>query len=296
MKMVKKKTADIAIVGVVTAILLLGIIVAVISLVQTVYVPKIMEQREADHMDQVAEQFSYLTSVIDGQAADRTQNIPIATSITLGNKELPYLLSVRSFGTLEILQNTYTISVSNSSSSGGDVTSIFRIGTIMYSSSNAYFLDQFYIYEAGAMIVGQSQGNLMMIRPGFFVVYDQVHNSLNISFDVINISSIGQKTIAAGFGTYPIQTEFRDLSAHRNFSLVQNMTITTKYSNAWSIFINRSLINSGLNSEGYGTQFLLSDSGHGVKVDFSSALSPPVVNLFVRIIDIQAQIGPGWIE
>ncbi len=296
MKAAKKSAADNAIVGVVTAILLLGIIVAVISLVQTVYVPKIMEQREADHMDQVAEQFSYLTSVIDGQAADRTRNIPIATSVTLGSKELPYLPSVRSFGTLEVLQNACTISVSNSTISGGNATSSFPIGTIMYSSSNAYFLNQFYTYEAGAMIVGQSQGNLMMIRPGFFVNYDALQNRVDISFDVINITSIGQKTIAAGFGTYPIQTEFLNLSANVNFTRVHNLTIMTKYSNSWSIFINRTLVSAGLNSEGYGSQFLLFDRGDDVEIDFSSATSPPVVNLFVRIIDIQAQIGPGWIE
>ena len=103
--MLKKKTTDNAVVGVVTAILIVGLIVAVVSLVQTMYIPKIMEQREADHMDKVAEQFTYLTSVIDGQAANPTNNMPIATSITLGSKELPYMLSMRAFGTLEILDN-----------------------------------------------------------------------------------------------------------------------------------------------------------------------------------------------
>ena len=68
MKVLKKKTTDNAVTGVITAILLIGLIVAVFSLVQTTYIPKIMEQREADHMDKVAEQFTYLSSIIDGQA------------------------------------------------------------------------------------------------------------------------------------------------------------------------------------------------------------------------------------
>ena len=59
-----------------------------------------MEQREAEHMDKVAEQFTYLTSVIDGQAADQSRNMPVATSITLGSKELPYMLSIKAFGSL----------------------------------------------------------------------------------------------------------------------------------------------------------------------------------------------------
>ncbi|PNX50760.1 MAG: hypothetical protein BV458_12670, partial [Thermoplasmata archaeon M9B2D] len=63
-----KKTTDSAVVGIVTAILLIGLVVLVLSIVQTVYVPQIMEQREAEHMDMVALQFAFLTSVIDNQA------------------------------------------------------------------------------------------------------------------------------------------------------------------------------------------------------------------------------------
>src|SRR5512136_787170 len=111
MKILKKKTTDNAVVGVVTAILLVGLIVAVVSLVQTMYIPKIMKEREADHMDKVAEQFTYLTSVIDGQAADGAKNMPTATSVTLGSKELPYMLSIRAYGSLEILDNARTITI-----------------------------------------------------------------------------------------------------------------------------------------------------------------------------------------
>ena len=70
MKRVIKKTTDSAVVGMVSAILIVGLIVAVISVIQVVYVPIIMEQREAEHMDKVTEQFGSLTSVIDSQAAD----------------------------------------------------------------------------------------------------------------------------------------------------------------------------------------------------------------------------------
>lgn len=292
----RSKVYDCAVVGVVTAILLTGLVVAVISLVQTMFVPRIMEQREAEHMDKVAEQFAYLTSVIDGQAAERTNNIPIATSITLGSKELPYLLSVRAFGTLEILPNMWSIGIVNGSQSENNMTSFFQIGSIKYSSANAYFLDQTFVYEAGAMIVGQNQGNLMMVRPAFYAVYDSEKNKVNISFDVINISSIGGKTSAAGFGTYPIQTEFDRISTDILFSNVQNITFTSVYSNAWKVFINRTLIREGLNVGGYGEHFSLNDAGLDIILNFSSSNTPPVVNVHFRVIDIQAQIGPGWIE
>jgi hypothetical protein len=279
-----KKTGDHAVVGVVTAILLIGLIVAVISLVQTVYIPKIMEQREAEHMDKVAEQFTYLTSVIDGQAANQMKNMPVATSITLGSKELPYMLSIKAFGTLQILDNARVL---NLTLENGSIKT-FHIGEITYSSINGYFLDQSYTYQAGAMIVSQSEGNLMMIHPSFFVDYDSTQNTLNIIFDVVNISSIGQKTIASGFGTYPIQTEFSNISYDVTFTNVSTMTFTTPLSNAWFVFISQSLRAADPYLDN-----VLSDTGSSVRLDFSSLSK---ANVIVKIIDINAQIGPGWVE
>ena len=291
----RRKRTDQAVVGVVTAILLTGVIVAVLALVQTVYVPKIMEQREAEHMDKVAEQFSYLTSVIDGQAADKTTGIPIATSLTLGSKELPYLLSVRSYGSLEVLSDTCSLSLSNTTEGGLELTSTIPIGTIEYSSANAYFLDQSYTYEAAAMIVSQSQGSLMMIRPGFFAEYND-NETVNISFDIVSISSIGQKTIAAGYGTYPIQTEYQATTQTKNITRVQTLTMNTTYPNAWHVFLNRTLSHTGLNTEGYGSNYRFSETGQSLTVDFSTVSSPRNVTVFFRFIDIAAQIGPGWVE
>jgi hypothetical protein len=284
MKLRRKEFADEAVVGVVTAVLIIGLIVAVISMVQTIYVPKIMEQRESEHMDKVAEQFTYLTSVVDTQAADQTHNVPVATSITLGSKELPYMLSVKAFGTLEIIDNVRHINITLAD---GTMES-FPIGVITYSSINGYFLDQSYTYEAGAMIVSQSEGNLMMVRPGFFVEVDTTQHTLNITFDVVNITSVGQKTIAAGFGTYPIQTEFSTVPINVTYTDIQNITIGTPLSNSWYVFLD-SLLKTRLNQGTYD----LTDTGYSLILDDFSSLT---VNVFFKIIDIRAQIGPGWIE
>jgi len=292
MKRVIKKT-DTAVVGIVSAILIISLIVVVISIIQVVYVPVIMEQREAEHMDTVTEQFGSLTSVIDSQATIERQGIPIATFVTLGNKELPFLVSSKAFGTLEILDNARIITITNKS---GGTPQIFHIGVITYSSDNAYFLDQSYTYEAGAMIISQSEGNSMMCRPGFYVDYNSTTNIVNISFDVVNISSFGQKMIAGGFGTYPIHTEFLDVSTNINFSNIKNLTITTPFTNSWLLFINRSLMDADLNYAGYGSQYYLNNTGQSLKLDFPSSGISPTVKIFFRIIDIRAQIGPGWAE
>lgn len=285
--LIRIKKIDNAVVGVVTAILLTALVVAVLSLVQTVYVPEIMEQREAEHMDVVADQFASLKSVIDSQVAAKNVNLPIATSITLGSKELPYLMSARAYGTLEIVADACRINITNRTT--GDVES-FPLGIIKYSSSNAYYLDQSYIYEAGAMIVSQSQGDLMMIRPSFSVKYEA--GILTISFDMVNISAIGRKSFAAGYGTIPIQTEFVNVSVNDTIKPVQNINLTISHTNSWRIFITSVFENAGLQEI---TDFLITEeTNEWIRIDIvNSALTTSII---VKVINIGAQVGPGWVD
>jgi hypothetical protein len=265
--------------GIITAILLVGLIVIVISLIQTIYVPKWMEKIEAEHMGDVADQFSQLKSAIDIQSATG-QKTPMSTSITLGNKEMPYFSASRAFGSLMILSDECTVTITNSSNS-----SSYSLGIIKYSSRNAYFLDQSYIYEAGSVILNQSEGNVMSIKP--FSAINNV-NVVNITFDIVNILGVGGRTSAGGYGTYPIRTELAS-SNTVVMNNVNSITIATNYPNAWHLAFNSTLIKSaGLI---YDTDFSAADTNGEVTITFNG-----VVNLTLKVVEIDAQIAPGWIE
>ncbi len=92
-------------VGVIVAILMVSLLVAVLVIVQVYYVPNWMKDKESNHMDAVANQFSNLKFSIDLQATS-SMYAPITSSITLGSKELPYFVSSRAFGSLNILPTT----------------------------------------------------------------------------------------------------------------------------------------------------------------------------------------------
>lgn len=295
-----KNTND-AVIGVVVAILLVGLVVAVMSVIQTVYVPKWMEQREAEHMETVVDQFARLKFAIDTQSViEQNIPIPIATSITLGSKELPFLLSSRAFGSLQIVGDACTVDVSgvyydNVTKTYNSVPQ-FSLGIIKFSSVNAYFLNQKYIYEVGAMITSQHDGNVMYIRPSFTVV-----NSTNvtITFNVINISGVAGKIHGGGYGTTAIQTEFAEVQEvfpADNISMINvtGITITTAYTDAWGTFFNSTLKKAGFNS---GTHYWVNETGggDGVTLEFGSSISKPV-ELSLQVVKINAQIGPGWIE
>ncbi|MEA3458346.1 MAG: hypothetical protein U9R21_06665 [Candidatus Thermoplasmatota archaeon] len=275
------RNANEAAVGVVVAVLMVGLVLSVIWLVQSFYVPRWMEQKEAEHMDEVLDRFSMLKFAIDMQILTE-KDIPASTSILLGSKELPFLESSRSFGFLSISSNS-GINVTTT-----DGTSTRNaLGRIKYSSENVYFLDQSYIYEVGAVITSQSEGDVMSIIPSFDVMYSDP--TVKLSFDAINVLGIGEKVSVSGYGTYPIQTKFSDANV-TDITDVQSIALDTSYQNAWNVFINGTLSKKGLSE---GSDFWINTTDSGIKIEFASALD---VDITLKIVNIFAQIGLGWIE
>jgi hypothetical protein len=283
MRLIKK--SDDAIVGIVAAFLIVGLVVIVLSMVQTQYVPKWMEEKEAEHMSQLADQFAQLKYAIDTHSSTKREDTPISTSITLGSKEMPYLMSVRAFGQLNILEKDFKITAINDSKSFA-----YSLGSIEYASANAYFIDQTYNYQCGAVILSQPKGNTVFIKPSFSVKYEK---NVSITLNMINISTIGGKKSIAGYGTYPIQTEYLDFYQIPEIKDVSNIIIGTDYVNAWYSFINSTMIKSGLNYDGYGTNYSINTADENVFVEFKDTIT---VNLYINYIEIGAQIAPGWIE
>lgn len=276
MKKLSFLSCEKAVVGVVTAVLIIGLIVAVVSLIQTVYVPKIMEQQEAEHMDEIADQFAWLKSSIDGLIASGNPGIPVVSSITLGSRELPYLLSVRAFGSLEIIEDAVIVRINY-----GSETEEFILGSIGYNSVNAYFLDQSYIYEIGGVIVSQNDGEMMYIRPSFFNLQGDLEEE-TLFVNLISISVVGEKSSAAGYGTFPIQTEFNNLD-EAIYSSVSSIEIETSYPDPWELYLTNIINRLDL-------EFAVEKLDTGVRITFNP------IDLTIVNIDILAQIGPGWVE
>jgi hypothetical protein len=299
----KFKKSDDGVVGVVVAVLLIGLLVSIVSILQMVYVPKWMEEREAEHMDEVANQFSQLKFAIDTQSANAQTDKPIATSITLGSRELPYLMSVRSFGHLEILSDTCVIEIDTPLD-----TYTYELGIIKYSSANAYFIDEKFIYECGAIMVSQAQGNSMSIKPSFSVSFDTEDpidpNLVILTFNLVDIISKGDKVSWSGYDTIPIQTDYSKFTPYSHPN-IKTITITTEYYNSWEIFFRSQFTSIGLIENDndvwdLNEDFKLSPSitGDELILEFNPSYPPDyekVYDLDLTVIEINAQIGPGWV-
>jgi len=291
------------VVGIVVAVLLIGLLVSVVSILQAVYIPKWMEEREAEHIEQVLVQFSELKLAIDTHSVNRENNTPIATSITLGSKEFPFLMSTRAYGSLEIVDNVCTININynttwnnthnfNVSKSRG-----YKLGIIKYTSYNAYYIPQekqSFVYEAGSVITNQTSGNSISVRPSFKP--SKPSPSLKrISFKIIDIESYAEKTSYGGYDIVPILTEYNG-SAYNDSINYENAKVrfinitSSDYSDAWFTFLNSTLKKEGF-IYGYGNDYFISP-GNTIVLEFYNNL--PEFEL--TLMGINAQIGPGWVE
>jgi len=281
MKLKKMKNSDNAVVGIVAAFLIIGLFIAVLSVVQTQYVPKWMKEKESDHMNVLADQFAQLNYAINTHVFNEKANIPISTTITLGNKELPYLMSVRAFGQLNIINDGCIISIN------GTPNLNISIGTIKYNSYNNYYIDQNYIYECGGLILSQYSGNALTIDPFFTCNF---LDNFEINFTTVNITTIGNKdTSLVGYGPTPIRTEYK--SSDKTFiDNISYINITTNYITSWKNFINSSLINQNFV---YGTNYIIEIIDNKLIVHF---VGTDKVLMNLNEVDIGAQIGHGIIK
>ena len=286
------KNSNNGVVGIVVAVLLIGLLVTFISIIQLYYVPKWMKEKEAEHMTLVSNQFSQLKFAIDSQIAlgalGKT-GIPMTSPFTLGSTELPFFVSMPAYGHLDIIDNVCNITID---AIDGDPPKTYSLGIIRFSSINAYLEDQSFVYESGAIITSQTEGNIVAVKP-FFKPSQFTIDPLNlkINFTLINISSIGGKTTSqTSTDTTAIQTEYSPIKPNPYNIIIDDVvtiTIVTSYPNAWDLFINSTLKNAGWNSD----YFSIDKTSTQTIITFTN--SPTII---IEKYHINAQIGPGWIQ
>ncbi len=262
--------------GVIEALLLVALVAVIISTIQLVYIPDIMEQKESDHMDDIENQFSDLKATIDLQIILQ-RDVPISSPITLGSRELPYFVTARAIGEIEILDNT-------SSRIETDFISNIPLTSIKYQAINAYYIDQAYILEGGGVILKQYDGEAMKIDP--ILSFQNETSEIRINWIIPQfIGTIG-KNSTEGYKTCYIRTNYTGETTYEGQT--SYIKIYTNYLNAWNSSLNR-IFNEPIRN-GYI---------HVYKNPVSNPeyiyITPGSKNIYVTftIARIGAQIGPG---
>ena len=258
-----------------------------------------MEEREASHMDEVSNQFSNLKSVIDTQSLMGSMEtsvplayVPMTSPLTLGSSELPYFVTVGATGELVVTDNKCKIIIEPQPSGEEGFYPIdgMYFNSIKYVAHNNYFIEQTHILEGGGVILDQPNGNpVMKVDPSISVTNG---SKINIRFYIPRIIGIAGKNSTSGSDIVYIRTNYSH-SATYSHGDITYMRIYSDYLNAWNESLHSTNILGKYENEGY------------VQISMDTSQPPEYVEirpdgkdieLEITIVDIFAQISPGWIK
>jgi len=267
-----------AVSGVIEALLLVALVAIILSTIQLIYIPQVMEQNESDHMNEVSNQFSFLKSMLDLQGMTQ-EDVPIISPITLGSNALPYFVTLGATGEVEIIEDeNYEINIDFDAL-------IIPLTSIKYTAFNAYYLDGadlIYALEGGAIILNQTIGEVVIVEPAIKV--DNFTNTVNIYYDIPIITGItGKKNSPRGFDIVYVRTNYSSSDANYNsMSDVSSIKISTAYSDAWNKLL-QDLLEENVNYI-QGADF----------IEITKKVKQ--INFYYKRFYNYAQISPGWIR
>jgi hypothetical protein len=267
-----------AVAGVIEALLLVALIAIVISLLQLLYIPDVMKQREADHMDDVLIQFSFIKSIMDLQSATK-EDVPVTSPVTLGSLEIPYFVTARAFGKIEIIDNpNYEINVDFD-------TLQIPLTSIRFQAFNSYYSDQIYSLEGGTLILYQPEATTIKeavkIEPTIRV--ENQTSNINIYYEIPIIVPFAGKDNDSGYKTSYVRTNYSSSDADfLSLTDVSSIKIYSEFPVAWK--------NLTENYLGDNVNYVLGTD------DVEITQKTKTINFYYKRTYIYAQIGPGFIK
>jgi len=295
-----------AVAGVLEAILLIALVAIILSMIQLYYIPVIMEQKEADHMDQVSNQLSQLKSVIEIQSMMGTMETgksitytPMSSPITLGSKELPYFVSARSYGQIDVIDQNdagdHMINIQPMSIP--EFVNGISLTSIIYRANNFYYPEkidhwQEYILEGGGIILKQSDGEVMRVYPGITIENNSDLGNIKINYFIPIFNGVPGKKSYSDWEDCYIYTNYTAHYTHSGNATF--LKIYTDYPDAWY----KSLVDEsrGILWEYYHNGYL--------NVELDNTVIPNIVKitpgskfiyLELTIAEIGVQVGPGYV-
>lgn len=260
------------VVGIVVTVLLIGLIMAVGTIINMTYVPQWLKEHESSHMQEVQRQFIQLKYAAD-LLAILGQHTAISVPISLGADEIPIIGKGKTYDSLEINEKACTVTIRNETQEW-----IYKLGNIQFRSGNTYFVNQDYIYECGALILNQSLNSTLLGKPLLTADFEGLY------FTLINVTTSGAPSIS-GYGIYPVWLEFVTSEGMITIDDVIYINITSNYPNAWNIFFR------GLFGESDNPYTLDSISREGNKIVIDLTDNPSKLNL--KYVEISADLSLG---
>ncbi|UCE91972.1 MAG: hypothetical protein JSV90_02180 [Methanobacteriota archaeon] len=222
------------------------------------FIPVWMGDNESAHMSDAIEQILALKSDIDGLITDYADSLiaptPLVIPVTLHAQGIPVFAAATSGILSYVPEYTYgRPSLNTSYTSELEPDDGRSGGELRLYCPNRYYVEQSLIYESGAVILNQSDGEFVL--SGIQLSVQDYNNNLilkmtQVSLQGVNktIGGVGTKTVHADL-MFASTIEYTSSPAHD-----VNITIATKHGMAWANYFKRAL-NSSQADLTYGVDF-----------------------------------------
>ncbi len=232
-------------------IMALLVVLTFLSLIVNQYVPVWTKDSEASHMSGALGQFGGFKSNLDTQVLNAMiaqqsgrAYIPVATfsPVTLGIDGVP-IFSSPTIGTLQADPNNGNWTVWFRYSTGGTTQTVSQAsqGNVRLSVANRYAVQQDLVYENGAIVLYQRDGQAVRVDPQMVATVSGGRLSLGASF----VKIYGSGAIS-GQGTEGIKSKVMGADPQFYKSILSDVYIngTSTYGPAWGQFYNKTLANA----------------------------------------------------
>jgi len=231
------------------------------------FVPVWMSDNESTHMSQVIQQFTTIKSSIDiaisNSANSRIAPTPVFVPITLSSASIPVFASATA-GILRFLPDgintrpTFNVTYAGDSNPLGPTNDGKTGGSLDLWCPNRYFVEQHIIYENGAVILNQTDGEFIIAGPQFLVRNLGTTGTPNRVLQITQVSLQGSNVTIGGTGSKGVSAklQFADTKTYQNsagpsFSIIFNST----HGKAWERFFNSTL--NGTAGMTYGSGYTI---------------------------------------
>jgi hypothetical protein len=249
-KFIKKDKEGVA--STVGTIMALLVFLTFLAMFTNTYIPIWMKENEKNHMDVVLNQFGDLKGkvdslVVNAQVTGRP-TINMYQPITLGSDGVPVFATatagymfLKPRGPIDMVDSGVAQSFSYviEGIPGTQTFNDFGGGSVEFYGPNRYYVQQWYTYENGALLIYQEDGMAMRASPSLVFSMSATGGVVNVQFDQIDIIGENNSIGGQGSGGVIIDLIYHDSQTYdvSTDTGVDNGTLTlqfkTRYVDVW---------------------------------------------------------------
>jgi hypothetical protein len=283
------------------AILLLGLAFTIISVVKLEYIPEWKNDAEQDHTYDIWNSMEGAKVRIDilsrfMESSNYSTN-DFSATVPFGGGVLPVFEPSKSNGRLEVNTERCMVTIKPYTTNKTINPYVLECDGISCYPGNRQYPNQLLRYENGALILADGKSSIMKQSPLFTIEENKTKDgkgNYTIAIRAVQLlgkpNSVSSNTIIplrlTGLETMPLYNSSKDVNTTTN---AFDLTIATKYPDAWFVYFNETAQDHGLE---YGKDYTVKIGPNSVRFSFLPNGNKILEKFYLSEAIIRAEIIP----